>query len=49
MTFSINLPSVLSNTIGQKNLGESYDDFFGLGMIININDLKCKDQCSQLI
>ena len=25
-----------------NNLGESYDDLFGLGMIINIDDLKCK-------
>ena len=49
MTFSINLPSVLSNTIGWKDLGELYDDLFSLGMIIDVNDLKCKDKCPKLI
>jgi len=49
MTFSINLPSVLSNIIGQKNLGESYNDLFDLEMIIDVNDLKYKGQCPKLI
>ena len=38
MTFSISFPKVLSKTIGLNDLGESYDDLFGLGMI-TINDL----------
>jgi len=32
MTFLINLPSMFNNTMGQKNLGESYDDLFGFRM-----------------
>ena len=38
MTFSISFPRVLSKTIGLNDLGESYDDLFGLGMI-TIDDL----------
>ena len=42
ITFSINLLSMFNNTIEQKDLGESYNDLFGLGIIINVNDLKYK-------
>ena len=38
MTFSISLPKVLSKMIGLNDLGESYDDLFGLG-IITVDDL----------
>jgi len=38
MTFSISLFKVLSKTIGLNDLGESYDDLFGLGMI-TVDDL----------
>ena len=38
MTFSISLSKVLSKMIGLNNLGESYNDLFGLGMI-TIDDL----------
>ena len=38
MTFSISLPKVLSKTIGLNDLGESYNDLFGLGMI-TVDDL----------
>ena len=38
MTFSINLPSVFSITMGLNDLGESYKDLLGLEIII-INDL----------
>ena len=49
ITFSINLPSVFNNTIGWKDLGELYDDLFGLEIIINVNNLKCEGQCPRLI
>ena len=49
MTFSINLLSMLSSMIGQKDLDESYNDLFGFGIIIDINVLKCKGQCPKLI
>ena len=42
MTFSISLLSVLSNIIGQKDLGKSYDDLFGFRIIIDVNVLKCE-------
>ena len=38
MIFSISFPRVLSKTIGLNDLGKSYDDLFGLGMI-TIDDL----------
>ena len=41
MTFSMSLPIVLSKTMGQKDLGESYNDLLGLGMIIDKDLLKC--------
>ena len=40
MTFSISFPIVLSNTIGQKDLGKSYDNLLGLGMITVDDNLK---------
>ena len=40
---------MFNNTIGWKNLGELYDNLFGLGMTIDVDDLKCKGQCSRLI
>jgi len=40
MTFSMSLPNVFKRTIGQKALGESYDGFCGLGMIIDVDSLK---------
>jgi len=38
--FLNNLPNVLGSTIGQKDLGESYDDLFGLEMITIVDILK---------
>ena len=49
MTFSISFPSILSSTIKQKDLGESYNDLFSFGIIIDVNVLKCKGQCPKLI
>ena len=40
MTFSINLLSMFNNTMGQKDLGESYNDLFSFEMIINVDVLK---------
>ena len=40
MTFSISFPRVLSKMIGLKDLGKSYDDLFGLGIITIDNLLK---------
>jgi len=39
----------LSSTIKQKDLDELYNDLFGFGIIIDVNVLKCKDQCPKLI
>ena len=44
MTFSINLPNVLSRTIGLNDLGESYDCLLGLGMTTIIDLLKWDGQ-----
>ena len=44
MTFLINLPNVLSRTIGLKDLGESYVFLFGLGIITVVDLLKCEGQ-----
>ena len=41
ITFLINLPSALRRKIGQKALGLSYEDLLGLGIIINVDFLKC--------
>ena len=43
MTFSISLPNVLSKTIGQNALGESYDGFWDLGMMTDVDSLKWLD------
>ena len=49
MTFSISFPIVLSNTIGQKDLGKSYDNLLGLGMITVDDNLKWFGQWPKLI
>ena len=49
MTFSINLPSMFNNAMGWKDLGESYNDLFGFGMIIHVKVLKWEGQCPRLI
>ena len=41
MIFLINLLIVLSKTIGQKVLEESYDSLLGLGIMMDIETLKC--------
>ena len=40
---------MFKSTIGQKNLGESYNDLLGLEIMINIDMLKCKDQYPRFI
>ena len=42
--FSISLLIVLSKTISQKVLEESYDSLLGLGIIIDVKTLKCNGQ-----
>ena len=49
MTFSISFPIVLSNTIGQKDLGKSYDNLLGLGMITVDDNLKWFGQWPKLM
>jgi len=44
MTFSINLPIVLSRTIGQKVLRKSYNFLLSLGIIMDVETLKCDGQ-----
>jgi len=44
MTFLINFPKVLSKMIGLKDLGESYDALFSLGIIIVVKILKWAGQ-----
>jgi len=39
----------LPQQIGQKNLGESYNDLLGLKIMINIDILKYKDQYPRFI
>ena len=39
MTFSINLPTVLSKIIGLNDLEKSYKDLLGLGITVTILDL----------
>jgi len=49
ITFLINLPIVLSRTIGLKDLEESYNFLFGLGITTVIDLLKCEGQYPNLI
>ena len=42
--FSKSLPVVLSNTMGQNDLVESYDTLLGLGIIIVVDTLKWDGQ-----
>ena len=49
MAFLINLPIVLSKTIGQKVLGKSYDSLLSLGIIIDIETLKYNSQWPNLM
>jgi len=44
MTFLINLLIVLSKTIDQKALEELYDFLLGLGIMMDIETLKCDGQ-----
>ena len=48
-TFSMSLPNVLRRTIGQKAFGWSYDDLFGLSMMIVVKILKYFGQCPKLM
>jgi len=49
MTFSISFSIVFSNTIGQKDLGESYTILLGFGMMIDEDAMKYKGQYPRLI
>ena len=49
MTFSISLSSVFNRTIGLNISEVLYNALLDLGIIIDINTLKCKGQCSKLI
>ena len=49
ITFSISLLNIFSKMIGWNNLGESYDDLFGLWMIIEVDDLKCNGKYPKFI
>ena len=49
MTFSINLLIILSKMMSQKALGESYDFLLGLGIMMDIETLKCDGQWPNLI
>ena len=49
ITFLMSLPRVLRRTMGQKALGLSYDDLFGLGMTMVIEVLKYSGQYPKLI
>jgi len=49
ITFSTNLPVVLSSMIGWKELGVLYNVLFGLGMTTVLADLKWEGQYSKLI
>ena len=48
-TFSISLPVVLRRTMGQKELGVLCDVLFGLGMTMELVDLKWEGQYSNVI
>jgi len=43
--FSKSFPIVFNRTIGQKNLGESYNALLGLGMMMVMDVLKWDNQC----
>jgi len=42
MTFSISFPSVFKRTIDWKVFGELYNTLLGLGIIIEVDFLKCE-------
>jgi len=44
MTFSMSLLIVLSKTMSLKALGKLYDSLLGLGIMMNIETLKCTSQ-----
>jgi len=44
MTFSMSFPNMLSRTIDLKALGELYEFLLGLGMMMDVDTLKCKGQ-----
>ena len=44
MAFLMSLPIVLRRTMGLKYLGESYNFLLGLGIMIEVEILKCKGQ-----
>ena len=46
ITFSISFPIVLRRIIGPKALEELYNSLLGLGMMIEVETLKCKGQWS---
>ena len=48
-TFSMSLPRVLRRTMGQKAFGWSYDNLFGLDMMIVVDLLKYFGQCPRSI
>jgi len=43
MTFLMSFPNILRRIIGLKTLGESYKFLLGLGMIMDVDTLKCED------
>jgi len=49
ITFSINLLSIFNRTIGLNIFGVSYETLLGLGMMIEVDILKCDSQCFKLI
>jgi len=49
ITFSTSLPVVLRSTMGQKKLGMLCDILFGLGMTMELTDLKWEDQYSNVM
>lgn len=49
ITFSINLLSIFNRIIGLNIFGVSYEALLGLGMMIEVDILKCDSQCPKLI
>jgi len=49
MTFSINWPSIFKRTIGLNIYGVLYKALLGLGIMIEVDILKCDGQYSKLI
>jgi len=49
ITFSINLLSIFNRTIGLNIFGVSYEALLGLGMMIEVDILKCDSQYFKLI